>query len=235
MTLILFIPAFLMTLVSAFADAPTPVKALDIAAVRTIVITGDASDVNISANAGEPYRAATNARRDGWFASWYSSWFFSSCRDRSRMRIDGTTLRVEVMRTPLLDLSDCTPEVSANALPGVAIRIDQQAVRAQLSGNFDSVGISGKAADVTLDGHASAVDILGAAVRVRLSYDQVKRDETVDIAAQSLDADLGFGNDVPVDYTVTAKASYVDSLAPSMPGAKPLVTIRGDYVRARIR
>jgi hypothetical protein len=39
-----------------------------------------------------------------------------------------------------------------------------------------------------------------------LSYHTVRRDETIAIAAQSLDADLGFGKGMPVDYTVTAKA-----------------------------
>lgn len=235
MAFFLFIPAFFMSLVAAFADTGSSGEALDISAVRTVVVSGDASDIRITTKAGEPYRAQTQGRRGGWFSSWYSSWFFNSCLDRSRMHVDGTTLRVEVMQTSWTDLSDCTLEVSANVPPGSAIRVDQQAVRAWFEGDFASLGISSKAADISLEGHASTVDILGAAVRAQLHYDGIRRDERIDIAAQSLEAELGFGRDVPVDYTVTAKASYVDSPGPSVPGAKPQVTIRGDYVHARLR
>ena len=235
MTFFLFIPAFFMTLVAAFADSGSSGEALDVSAVRTIVVSGDASDIRITTKADEPYRAETSARREGWFSSWYSSWFFDGCRDRSHMQVDGTTLRVEVMKTSWTDLSDCTPEVLANVPPGSAVRVDQQAVKARFQGDFASLGVSSKAADIAFEGHASTIDILGAAVRARLNYDAIRRDERIDIAVQSLEAELGFGKDVPVDYTVTAKASYVDSPAPSVPGAKPQVTITGDYVHARIR
>jgi hypothetical protein len=224
-----------MMLVPALADSGSPGTTLDISAVRTIVVSGDASDTTITARAGEPYRVETRWRRGGWFSSWYSSWFFNGCRDRSQIHVDGSTLRVEVMQISWMDLSDCTPEVLANVPPGSAIRVDQKAVKVRFEGEFASLGISSKAADIALDGHASTIDILGAAVRARLNFDPIRRDERIDIAAQSLEAELGFGGDVAVDYTVTAKASYVDSPRPSVPGAKPQVTIRGDYVHVRLR
>ncbi|MDP9809917.1 hypothetical protein J2W42_002776 [Rhizobium tibeticum] len=235
MTLILFIPAFILTLACAFADVRTPGEALDISSVRSVVISGDASDIRLTTTNTEPYRANTSARRSGWFSSWYSSWFFNGCRDRSAMRIDRTVLKIEVMQTSWTDLSDCAPEVSANLLPGAIVRIDQQAVRARLDGDFASVAISSKAADITFDGHATGIDILGAAVRARLRYDTIRQDETVSINAQSLQADLDFGSGVPVDYSVIAKASYVDSLEASVQGARPRVSIKGDFVHARIR
>ena len=235
MTLILFIPAFILTLASAFADVRATGEALDISSVRSVVISGDASDIMLTADGAGPYRAITSARRGGWFSSWYSSWFFNGCRDRSAMRIDGAVLKIQVMQTSWTDLSDCTPEVSANLAPGTIVRIDQQAVRAQLDGDFASVAIASKAADITFDGHATGIDILGTAVRAQLRYDTIRQDETVSITAQSLQADLNFGSGVPLDYSVIAKASYVDSLEPSVPGAKPRVSIKGDYVHARIR
>jgi hypothetical protein len=224
-----------MTLVAAFADTGSPGEVLDISAVRTIVVSGDASDIRITTKPGEPYRAETRGRRGGWFSSWYSSWLFDSCRDRSQMHIAGTTLRVEVTQTSWMDLSDCTPVVFANVPSGSAVRVDQQTVKARFEGDFARLGISSKAADIALEGHASTVDILGAAVRARLNYDAIRRDERIDITAQSLEAELGFGRDVPVEYTVTAKAALVDSPSPSVSGARPLVTIKGDYVHARIR
>ena len=209
-------------------------EALDISAVRSVVISGEASDIRLTASDTEPYRVSTSTRRSGWFSSWYSSWFFNGCRDRSAMRIDGTVLKNEVMQTSWTDLSDCTPEVSANLAPSTIVRIDQQAVRAQLDGDFN-VAIASKVADVTFDGQATGIDILGTAVRARLRYDTIRQNETVSITAQSLQADLGFGGGVPLDDSVIAKASYVDSLEPSVPGARPHISIKGDYVHARIR
>ncbi|TCU15732.1 hypothetical protein [Rhizobium sullae] len=235
MSIILSIPLFFMMLVSSFADVRPVGETFDISSIRTIVITGDASSIKITTKSDEPYRTGTSGRRSGWFSSWYSNWFFNICKDESRVELEGATLTIDVMMSAWSDIADCSPEVSANIPPGSAVRIEQQAFMAKLSGDFASLGTSGKAADITLDGHASAVDISGAAVRASLTYDAVKRDEKIEIAAQSLDAYLGFGKDVPVDYTVTAKASYIDSLVPSVPGARPLVNIRGDYVRARIR
>ncbi|OWV83615.1 hypothetical protein ATY81_24870 [Rhizobium sp. R72] len=235
MTLILFIPAFILALASAFAEPRMVGETLDISAVRSVVISGEASEVRLTADDAGPYRANTSARRHGWFSSFYSSWFFNGCRDRSAMRIEGTVLKIEVMQTAWSDLSDCTAEISANVAPDTTVRIDQQALKAELDGDFANVAIASKAADITFDGHAAGVDILGTAVRAHLRYDTIRQDETLSITAQSLQADLTFGSGVPLDYSVIAKASYVDSLEPSVPGARPRVSIKGDYVHARIR
>ncbi len=45
MTLILFIPAFILTLACAFADVRTTGEALDISSVRSVVLGGDASNI----------------------------------------------------------------------------------------------------------------------------------------------------------------------------------------------
>ncbi|APO76217.1 hypothetical protein AM571_CH03425 [Rhizobium etli 8C-3] len=235
MSIVLFIPLILTTLISGFAGAGPLGETFDVSSIRTIVIIGDASSIKITTKSDEPYRAATSGRRSGWFSSWYSSWFFNICKDESRAQVDGATLTIDVAMSAWSDIADCSTEVSANVPPGSAVRIEQQVFVAELNGAFASLGASGKAADITLEGHASSVDISGAAVRASLTYDIVKHDERIEICAQSLDADLGFGKDVPVDYTVTAKASYVDSLVPSVAGARPLVNIKADYVRARIR
>lgn len=235
MTIILSIPLFFMSLVSAFGGSNTPSEIFDITKIRSIVIQGDSSSIRITTDAGKPYEAVTSGRRSGWFSSWYSSWFFNACKDESRVRIDGTAMTIDVGVSAWSDIADCTPEVSANVPAGAAVSIDQHAFMARLDGNFSAFRTSGNAADITLNGHASEVDITGTAVRANLTYALITRDETIGIEAQSLDAYIGFGEHVPVDYTVMAKASLVDTLTPSVPGAKPQVTIRGDYVRARIR
>ncbi|TCS00719.1 hypothetical protein [Rhizobium sp. BK418] len=43
----------------------------------------------------------------------------------------------------------------------------------------------------------------------------------------------GFGVNVPVDYRVAAKASWVDARQPSVPGIMPRVEIDGEFVRVR--
>lgn len=235
MPILLSIPMFFLTLLFAVADSDPAGRNVDIANVRSIVIRGDASSIKITTEPGEAYRVTTSGRRSGWFSSWYSSWFFNACRDESRVGIDGATLTIDAAMSAWSDIGDCSAEISANVPAGSEIVIEQQAFMAHMAGNFSSLRTSGKAADITLDGHASIVDISGAAVRASLTFDTIRQDEKIDIAAQALDAYLGFGKDIPVDYTVTAKASYVDSLTPSVPGAKPSVNIRGDYVRARIR
>jgi hypothetical protein len=235
MTIFIVIPMLFMTMVSAFADGWTTGEAIDVSAIRQVVISGDASSIRISTNSDEPYRAQTQGWRDGWFTGWYSSWFFNGCEDESRMQVDGTTLTIAVGASKWFDLSDCTPEVAVNIPAGGAVRVDQQAVMARFDGEFSSLGLSTKAADITLQGHASKVDISGTAVRAHLVYDRLNDDETINVSARTVDSYLGFGKDVPIDYTVTAKASLIDSVRPSVAGAKPVVTIRAEYARTTIR
>jgi hypothetical protein len=235
MMIIITIPLLLFTLVSSYADGWRTGETIDVSAIRSIVITGDASSIRISANSDAPYRAETRGRRDGWFSRWYSSWFFSGCEDQSRMTIDGTTLSIAVASTKWFDLSDCSPEVVANIPPGGSVEVNQQAVMARFDGEFAKLGLSSKAADVTLQGHASNVAIDSAALRAHLTYDKLNADETIDVKAHAVDSYLDFGKDVPVDYTVTAKASLIDSPRPSVVGAKPVVTIKAEYAHTTIR
>ncbi len=102
-------------------------------------------------------------------------------------------------------------------------------------GIFPSLRLPEKRPIITLDGHAGGIDIRADAVRASLDFDRVEADERVSIRARALDAYLGFGDSAPVDYKVTAKASWVDALKPSVPGAMPRVEIDGDFARVRIR
>jgi|AraplaMF_Col_mLB_1032019.scaffolds.fasta_scaffold02206_10 hypothetical protein len=235
MTTILAIPLFFATLLSAFGGSFSPGEAFDVTAIRSIVIEGDASSIRITTDAAKPYEATTSGHRRGWFSSWYSSWFFNACKDESQVEVTGTVMTIRAAVSAWSDLGDCVPRVSANVPAGSAVQIEQQAFTARLDGNFGSLRTSGRAADITLNGHASAVDIAGAAVRANLSYASIGSNETVGISAQALEADLDFGGEVDVDYTVTAKASLVDAMRPSVPGARPQVKIQGDFVHARIR
>lgn len=235
MMIIITIPLLLFTLVSSYADGWRMGETIDVSAIRSIVITGDASSIRISTNTDNPYRAETRGRREGWFSRWYSSWFFSGCEDQSRMTVNGPTLSIAVASGQWFNLSDCSSEVVANIPPGGSIQVNQQAVMARFEGEFEKLRLSSNAADVTLQGHASSVEINSDALRARLVYDKLDADETIDVRARSVDSYLDFGKDAPVDYTVTAAASLIDSARPSVTGAKPAVTIRAQFARTTIR
>lgn len=233
MVILLVMPVLLAA--SALSDKISTTTIPDLSGVRAVAISGDASSINITTRSDQPYGASLGGRRKGWFSSWYSSWYFADCRDNSNMQVDGTILHIDIAASSWLDPSDCMIEVNANVPAGAALRIDQSAFTARLTGHFSELAIAGKAVDITLEGHAEGIDIRADAVRASLDFDRVEADERVSIRARALDAYLGFGDSAPVDYKVTAKASWVDALQPSAPGAMPRVEIDGDFVRVRIR
>ncbi len=233
MLILLVMPVMLAA--SALPDGISSTAIPDLSGVRTVAISGDASSINITTRSDRPYGASLSGRRKGWFSSWYSSWYFADCRGNSEMRVDGSVLHIDIAASSWLDPSDCVIELNANVPTGAAIGIEQSAFTARLDGHFSDLAITAKAADISLDGHASGIDIRGEAVRASIVFDRVEADENIAIRARALDADLGFGGDIPVDYQVTAKASWVDARQPGVRGAKPRVEIDGDFVRVRIR
>lgn len=210
-------------------------KTLDLAGVNAVVISGEASSVRLTTSASGPYEATIGSRREGWFARWYSSWFANDCSLASDMKLEASTLRIDVAPSSWLDPSDCRVEISANIQPESSVSIDQAALQANMAGSFSTIAISSKAADVSLDGHASTVDLEGEALRANLAFGSVRQDENIAITGKALDATLSFGQGAAISYSVTATASFVDSTLPSTAGAKPSVVIKGDFVRAIIR
>ena len=210
-------------------------KTLDLAGVNAVVISGEASSVRLTTSASAPYQATIGSRREGWFARWYSSWFANDCSLASDMKLEASTLRIDVAPSSWLDPSDCRVEINANIQPESSVSIDQAALQANMAGNFSTIAITSKAADVSLDGHASTVDLKGDALKANLAFGSVRQDENIAITGKALDATLSFGRGVAISYSVTATASLVDSALASTAGAKPSVVIKGDFVRATIR
>jgi hypothetical protein len=233
MTIFIVIPMLLMTLVSAFADDWKSGEVLDVSSIRSIVIRGDASSIKISANRTSPIG---RRRRGGAMAgspAGIRAGSSTAARIESRMQIDGTTLTIAVASSRWFDLSDCTPEVLANIPPGGSVRVDQQAVMARFEGDFASLGLASKAADVTLQGHASAVDRWDGGARasgLRHAQPPTRRS----MSRASVDSYLGSARTCRRLYR-HAKASLIDSARPSVAGAKPLVTIKAEYARTTIR
>ncbi|MDE1991318.1 MAG: hypothetical protein KGI75_02400 [Rhizobiaceae bacterium] len=225
-----------IALALALAMAPVAhADSMDLTSIKAIAISGDASRTHVSTNADAAYRIETGSDRGGWFSHWYSIWSWNICRDVSRMHVEGTTLYIDTGSSSWLDRSDCRAEIDANVPAGATVEIDQQALDVKLDGDFARVRIAVRAGDISLNGHASALAIKGEALQARLSYDKVLRDEVVAIDAKLVDAYVDFGRDTPLEYSVAAMASSVDSARPSVTGARPSIDIKGMLVSATIR
>jgi hypothetical protein len=217
------------------AKAWTEGETLDVSAVTVVVIAGEASSVHLSTASDALYLATMKGWRKGWLSFWYSSWSSDECRSGGTMRVEGSTLYVETGSSSWFGPSDCGYEIGINLHKGAAISIDQAAVQAQMTGDYTSIALASHAGDISLDGHATNVDVKGDAMRVRLDFETINQNETITIESKALDAYVGFADKTPISYTVTGTASYVDSTLANTPGAKPSVGIKGDFVHATIR
>ncbi|UGX87860.1 hypothetical protein [Phyllobacterium meliloti] len=208
---------------------------LDIGQINRVAISGEASRIEFATSNTEPYQARITSTRSGWFSGWSSSWFSNECATRTTMEIRDQTLLIHVVNAPFLSLSDCEVSIRANLPANASINIEQAALSARLTGEYGNVFVKGHAADFSLDGHASNVDISGDAVRSDLRFAHISNTETIRLDSHALDASFTFGGDVPINYTVDAKASFIDSKRDSTPGAKPSIAIKSNYARVTIR
>ena len=212
------------------ADAP-----LDISAITAVAINGEASSVDITTAPEKPYRASLARHRSGWFARWNSVWSYDDCSDSSRMRIDGSLLRIDVGMSSWFGMSDCRYDIRLNVPRDTAVAIHQQALSARLGGEFSAVTIDAKAADISMVGHAGTISVNSDALRLRMGLDKSGKPEAATISARMLEADLDFAAAPALSYTVTAKASFVDTARSSTPDAPVSLTITGEFVHATIR
>jgi hypothetical protein len=210
-------------------------RSLDLAGITLVDISGAASTIRLETSQSGPQQATVGNRWDGWFSGWYSSWFFDDCGAMTRMRIEGSRLMIEAPPASWFDRSDCTADIRATLPPGTAVSIAQSATQARLSGDFSAVTIESKAADIDLRGHADDVSVRGDALRVNLVYDRTDKDEVVRLDGRLIEADLDFGGVPAIDYAVEAKASWVTHTPELVPGARPLLRIKGDLVHATVR
>ncbi|CAN7208292.1 MULTISPECIES: hypothetical protein [Ensifer] len=225
-------PILLLALAS---NAETSARDIDITGVTAIVATGDASAIELTSDETLPFSASVESRRSGWFAPFYSSWFYSDCVSETRMRVEGSTLYIVVAAPSWPELEECRTAFRANLKKGASISVEQPAFQAALEGEFSSVALKGKAADVSIEGHVGQVRLDVDALRARLIYEKTSQSETVEISGKALDIHLGFDAASFIDYRVMATASWVDSSRTAIPGARPLICIKGEMVRATIR
>jgi hypothetical protein len=216
-------------------EAASDVSTLDLSGVKAVIVTGDASSLSLTTSGTLPYAGRLKSFRKGWFSGWQSGWFFDDCAGASSMRLDGDRLLVHMVSSSWYSLSDCVVDASINVPESVDVSIDQSAALLRLEGSFSNLKVSGSALDVALDGHASKVSLTGAAMRARLSYTRLDNNERVDMSSSALMADLEFGSEAKVHYTVTGDANFIDSRLVNTPDAGIKVHIDGSFIRATIR
>ncbi len=218
----------------AAADEVTSER-LDLSEVTAIRITGDASAISLTTHANQPYEATLGGERTGWFAKWYSSWFDHACSTASHMRIDNGTLYVDTQPASWLEPESCRVRFTANVRKDSLVAIAQKAAEVKMTGDFSAVSFDGGATDFALTGHADSIDLAASQMRSTLSFDRTEGRETIALAAQSHDVRLTFAPGTRIDYAVDAVAAMVDSALPKTPGARPDITVKGQFVRVTIR
>lgn len=229
----------LLLAISALPAVAADPEHLDLTGVTAISITGDASAIKLTTADDAAYEATLNVRPAGWFSRWSWGWpggwsggWFAGCGSAGRMRVESGTLHVTVDASSWMD--DCVVELTANLPRASSVAIEQAAAEISLEGDFSTVSLDSKAADFTLRGHADALKLKGDALRSDVTFEEVRNNETIAIAAPLLDMRLSFVSGTTVSYNVTAAASLVDSALANTVGAKPAIDIKAGYVRARI-
>lgn len=207
--------------------------------IDALDLRGDASKITVTTRPDAPLRAELSGRRSGWGAVWHSSWFSDrACAPEGSMRLEGRTLIVDTgNRSHGLfwsDWSDCTPDLTVNLAPNSQVTIAQAATSASLTGSFSRVDVNAEAGDIAFDGHADALAMSGAALRVRLAYRSVANNEIIRLTGQMMDASLKFLVPTAISYLVEAGASLVDSALPNTPGAKPEIIVKGEMLRLKV-
>jgi hypothetical protein len=209
--------AFLAGLGTADPSAADLAAPVDLSGVDVVVVTGGGVSIAATTDPGRPLLATLQRSED--------------CA--ATVRVDGHVLTVDVREKSSAWWRDCRPKLSLNLRPGADLALRPAAVEATLDGRFGAVAVEVHAAELSLSGQARTLDLSANALRATLRADDPG--QSIRIQADAADLDLGFRRGAPVSYAVDARMSLIDSVLPASAGDRPpLVTIKGDFVRARI-
>ncbi len=199
--------------------------------IKSVTISGDASLIRLETKDDQKQQAVMTAKPSGWL----SGWFYNECKASGDMVVTGQTLLIKARNSDWYGLSECSTYLQINLPRNAHVTIDQPAFKADLQGQYSSLDIDTRAADIALSGSAQTVKIRGDAFRTRLQFDDTAQTEKIEIAGRALDTSLQFPKGTAVSYRIHAKASMLDSKLPNTPDAKPEILISGDAVRTEIR
>ncbi|MFE0754041.1 hypothetical protein ACFW16_08820 [Inquilinus sp. NPDC058860] len=208
--------AFLAGLGTADPSAADLAAPVDLSGVDMVVVTGGGLSVAATTDPGRPLLATLRRSED--------------CA--ATLRLEGRVLTVDVREQSSVWPRDCRPSLSLNLRPGADLSLRPAAVSATLNGRFGAVAVEAKAAELSLAGQARTLDLSARALQATLRADDPG--QAIRIQADAADLDLGFRRGTPVSYQVDARVSVVDSTIPAAAADRPLVSIKGEFVRARI-
>ncbi|WP_225773588.1 hypothetical protein [Inquilinus sp. Marseille-Q2685] len=208
--------AFLAGLGTADPSAAELAAPIDLSGVDTVVVTGGGLSVTATTDPGRPLLATLQRSED--------------CA--ATLRVEGRVLTVDVREQSSVWPRDCRPSLSLNLRPGADLSLRPAAVSATLSGRFGAVAVEVQAAELSLAGQARTLDLSARALQATLRANDPG--QAIRIQADAADLDLGFRRGTPVSYQVDARMSVVDSTIPASAVDRPLVSIKGEFVRARI-
>lgn len=221
----------ILTLGACSKETSASEKSIATDYIKNITISGDASLIRLTTQDDQSMQAVISAKPSGWL----SGWFYNDCKSKGEMIVSGQTLLIKAKNSSWYDLSECSTYLQINLPRNASVTIDQPAFKADFQGQFSTLNIETRAADIALFGSAQTVKIRGDAFRTRLQFDDTARPQLIDIAGRALDTSLHFPKGTAVSYRVHAKASMLDSKLPNTPDAKPEILISGDYTHTEIR
>lgn len=208
--------AFLAGLGTADPSAAELAAPVDLSGVDAVVVTGGGLSVAATTDAGRPLLATLDEAED--------------CA--ATLRVEGRVLTVDVRGQSSVWPRDCRPALSLNLRPGADLSLRPAAVSAALNGRFGAVAVEAQAAELSLAGQARTLDLSAKALQATLRADDPG--QAIRIQAKAADLDLGFRRGTPVSWDVDARVAMVDSAIPASAGHPPLVSIKAEFVRARI-
>lgn len=206
-------------------------RVVDTTGVNSVEISGDASTTRLSSNETQALSASMTAKPSGWL----SGWFYNDCKPTGDMIVAGNKLIIKTLNSNWTDIGDCVTDLQINLPRNSDVTIDQPAFKADFQGQFATVSMNTRAADITLQGTARSVKIRGDAFRTQLRFEDDSKPERIDIAGRALDTSISFPNGTKISYQILSKASLLDTKLPNTTGAKPEILISGDYARTEIK
>ncbi len=221
----------ILTLSGCSNETSASEKSVTTEGIKSVTISGDASLIRLTTQDDQTMQAVMSAKPSGWL----SGWFYNECKASGDLVVTGQTLLIKARNNDWYNLSECSTYLQINLPRNASVTIDQPAFKADFQGQFSTLNIETRAADIALSGSAQTVKIRGDAFRTKLRYDDTAQAQLIDIAGRALDTSLHFPKGTAVSYRIHAKASMLDSKLPNTPEARFEILISGDYTHTEIR
>lgn len=231
LTRLLMVLCMILSPSPVFATGGSANGKLDLSAVKNVRVIGEPGSVVLTTRTDIPFVGAINQRHQGWIGQLLSLWSYGECTTTSSMRLEGDTLIVTVASS---NLSSCHVVVTVNVRQGSSITVEQPAAEVDLKGIFDQVKLTSEAVNFSLSGEARDIDLKANALKAKISYDNVKGNETVLIDAKFTEADVHFAKVDAISYRIDADAAMINSRYPNTQGAKPDIRVAAEKAKVNI-